>query len=88
MTRALPTINVEDFASDELGAVQVHDRVGDVIDLAHVPDRVQCAQGGVGFFAVHRGLDDAGRYCVHPNAALGVFDGQGAGCRVQAAFGQ
>ncbi|MNT91470.1 hypothetical protein D3C72_2325720 [compost metagenome] len=59
-----------------------------IIDLAHVPDRVQIAQCGVGFLAVHRGLDDARADRVHPDPALGVFDGQGFGCRVEAALGQ
>ncbi|MNO05776.1 hypothetical protein D3C81_2272870 [compost metagenome] len=59
MASALTTIDMEDFASDEVRAVQVQDRLHDVIDLAHMPNRVQAAEGGVGFFAVHRRFDDA-----------------------------
>ena len=88
MASALTTIDMEDFASDEVRAFQVEDRLHDVIDLTHMSDRVQAAEGGVSFFAVHRRFDDAGRYRVDPNAALGVLDGQRLGRRVDATLGQ
>ncbi|MNI32307.1 hypothetical protein D3C73_862160 [compost metagenome] len=53
-----------------------------------MPNRVQGAQCRVGFFAMHRRLDDARADRVYPDAALGVFDRQGFGRGVQAAFGQ
>ena len=65
VTRALPTIHVQNLTSDKVGAVEVHNRLRDVADFAHVADRVQSAQCGVGFLAVHWGLDDAGRYGVY-----------------------
>ena len=40
VTRALPTIYMEDLASNKLGAVQIHHCLRNIIDLAHMPDRV------------------------------------------------
>jgi hypothetical protein len=88
VTGALTTIDVQDFAGDEVGVVQIHNRLSDVVDFAHVADRVQIAQRFMGFFAVHRGLDDARGNRVHPNPALGVLNRQGFGRCVQTTFGQ
>ena len=49
---------------------------------------MQRAERRVRFRRVHRRLDDAWRDRVGANAAFGVFDREGAGCRVQAALGE
>src|SRR5471030_298596 len=86
--RALAAVHVQDLAGDESGVLQVDDCLGNITRFAHVPDRMQVAQCRVGFFTVHRRLDDPGAHRVHANAAFGVFDCQGFGRCAQAAFGQ
>ena len=88
MASALATVDMQDLASDEICPVEVEDRLHDVVDFAHVADRVQAAQRLMGFLGVHRRFDDARRYRVDPNATLGVLDRQGFGRGVDAALGQ
>ena len=52
VTGGLTAVDVQDFAGDEVGVVQIHNRLSDVADFAHVADRVQIAQRFMGFFAV------------------------------------
>lgn len=85
---ALPAVHVQNLASHKARVIEIHHRLRDIVDFAHVPNRMQRAQCRVGFFAMHRRLDDARRYRVHPDSALGVFDGQGFGGGVEAALGQ
>lgn len=79
MTRALPTVDMQNLAGDKPSALQIDDRLGDVTHLPHMPDRMQLPERRVGFFAVHRRLDDPWAHRVHPDATLGVLDRQGLG---------
>ncbi len=75
MACALPAVDVQDLAGDKCSAVQVEDRLNDVVDLTHMADRVQLAQGIVSFGGVHRGFDDARRHGVGADASLGILNG-------------
>lgn len=76
MTSALPAVDVKDFSGDERGAVQIQNSADDVVDFAHVADRVQATQCGVGICAMHWRLYNAGRDGIDPDPALGVFDSE------------
>jgi hypothetical protein len=53
MTGALATIDVKDLAGDKAGRLKVEDCIDDVGDIAHVPDRMQSPERGVGLNRVH-----------------------------------
>lgn len=88
MACALATVYMQDLAGDETCALRVQDRLHDIVNPAHMTDRVQLAQRLVGFSSMHRRSDDAWRDRVDPNAALGIFDRQGSGRRIDPALGQ
>jgi DNA-binding CsgD family transcriptional regulator len=82
-------VDVQDLAGDVRRRLQEQDAVDHVADLAGPAHRRQpVAQPFVAVGRVHRGLDDARRDGVDPDAARGVLDGQGSGHRGQAALGQ
>ncbi len=74
MTGALAAVDEQDLAGHEAGTFEIKNRVDDVLDLAHVADRVQGVERCVRLGGMHRRLDDAGRDRVHADAAPGVFD--------------
>src|SRR5262245_18862902 len=73
VTGALAAVDMQDLARHEAGLFEIEDGVSDVRHLAHVADRMQDSERGVGLGGVHRRLDDAGRDRVHADALLGVF---------------
>jgi hypothetical protein len=79
---------VQDFAGHERRVLQVEHRIDDVGDFTNASYRVQLRQRLVLRWLVHRRLDDAESDCVGTNSTRGVFDGQLAGGRIQAALGQ
>lgn len=88
MASGLAAIDVQRFACDEVGALEVKDRVDDIGDLAQPADRVQGRQQGVCFRLVHGRADNARRDRVHANAAAREFDGERSGHSVKPALGQ
>ena len=49
MAGALAAVDVQDLAGHEGGTFEIKDRIDDVLDLAHVADRVQGAERRVRF---------------------------------------
>ena len=89
VTGDLSAVYVQDLSGDVRRGLQEQDAVHDVADLAHPPERGKpVTEAFVAFRRVHRGLDDARRDGVDPDAAGGVLDGQRPGGRGQAALGQ
>ncbi|SCF82786.1 hypothetical protein GA0115254_118451 [Streptomyces sp. Ncost-T10-10d] len=56
---ALAAVDVQDLAGDERGLFEVHDRLDDVVDLAHPPERVQRGERAARVVRVHGSADDA-----------------------------
>src|SRR6185312_7382196 len=86
--RTLATIHMQDLAGDEVGILQIEDRVDDVVDLTETTDRMKFRQGVVGRRIVHRRSDYPEGDSVGANTAAGTFDRQRLGYRVQPAFRQ
>src|SRR5262249_42172606 len=85
---ALAAVDVEDFAGHEARRLEVENRFDNVGDLAHMADRLKSPEGLMGLDRVNRRLHEARRDGVHANTALGVFDGERLGRRVEAALRQ
>ena len=88
MASALAAVDVKDLARHETRRLKVEDRINDVGNLAHAPDGMKGVEGLMGLYRMHRRLDDAEGDRVHANTALGVFDGEGFGRRVESALRQ
>ena len=73
----LAAVDVQELAGDVRRVLQEQDAVNHVADLPHAPERGKlAAEPLVAFRRVHRGLDDARRDGVDPDAARGVLHGQ------------
>ena len=81
-------INVKHFTRDELCIVQVHHRINDLIDFAHSADGLKAFQKVMGFDFVHRCFYGSKSDGVDAYTLSGIFNCEGAGDRVQSAFGQ
>ncbi len=79
---------MEDFAGHERRTLQIEDGIHDVRHLTHVAHGMESAERLVNFERMHRRLDDTQRHCVHADAALGIFDREALGRRVEAALGE
>src|SRR6266446_7633793 len=88
VSRALPAVDVKDFAGHEAGPFEVEDRVDDVGDLADTADRVQGGELCIRLDGIHWRLDGARRDRVHSDAALGILDGERFGHGIQATLRQ
>src|SRR6478736_215840 len=83
----LATVHMHELAGDEAGILQIEDRVDDVVDLAETTDRMQFRQGVVGRRIVHRRADYPEGDSVTADTAVGIFDRQRLGYRIQPALG-
>src|ERR1700734_4455223 len=74
VTGDLAALDVQDLASDVGQGLQEQDAVDDVDGVAGPPERAKPVTEVVATFRrVHRGLDDARRDGVDPDAVSGVF---------------
>src|SRR5262245_50175701 len=88
MAGMLSTVDVEDFASDEMSGVEVEHGLDDLIDRAHALHRMKRGKKVISLGMVHRRLDDARRYRVHPDALVRILDCKRSRRRIDAALGQ
>ena len=88
MTGALASVDMEHLAGHEAGGFEVEDCFDDVGNLAHAAERVKLAECLMRLGWVHGRLHDARRDGIHANAALGIFDSQRLGGRVESALRQ
>ena len=70
MACALATIDVDGLAGHEAGGLEIEYRTDDVGDLAHAAERVQLGKLRMGFYGMHRRLDNAGRDRIHSDAGF------------------
>ncbi len=75
----LPTIHMQDLTRHKPGRLQVNNGLDDIADVPHPPNRMQAPQCLMGFFGMHRRLDNPGTHGIDPNPAFGVLDRQGFG---------
>src|SRR3954468_2425896 len=79
VTGALAAVDVEDLPGHEGGLLEVDDAPRDVGDPTGRADRVLPVEELMGLGGERRGLDDAERDRVHPDAVSGVLDREGPG---------
>src|SRR6266403_937720 len=84
--RVRSAIHVQNFTRGERGIGQKQSRVDDFFDLTNPADRVQPFEKVMSFRFMHRSIDHSRRYGVYTNAFLRVFNGEGAGHRIQGAL--
>ena len=81
-------INVKHFTRNELGIVQVHHRINDLIDFAHSADGLKAFQKVMGFDFVHRCFYGSESDRVDAYPLSGIFNCECACDRMQSTFGQ
>src|SRR5882762_8338997 len=84
--RVRAAIHVQNFTRGERGVGQKQSRVDDFFDLTDPADRVQPFEKFMSFRFMHGSIDHSRRYRVYTNAFLRIFDGEGAGHRIQGAL--
>ncbi len=57
MPSTLPAVDMKNLPRHEPRILQINNRLGDVIHLPPVPNRVQLLPRSMAFFAMHRRLD-------------------------------
>jgi len=87
-TSVLAAIDIQRFAGDEAGTLQIEHGIDDFAHLTQAADRMQGAEELMRFRRMHRRPDDTGRHRIHANAALGIFDRKPAGYGVETALRQ
>jgi hypothetical protein len=88
VARALPTVDVKDFARHEAGPFEVEDGLDNGGELAETANRVQGSELSICLDGMHRRLDGAGCDRVHPDTALRILDRERFGRGIQTALRQ
>src|SRR5712675_604433 len=65
---ALAAVDMQDLAGDERRGFQEQHGIDDVAGFSHAADRMQRGKEVMCLWSMHRGLDDAGRNGVNPDA--------------------
>ena len=77
---------MQDLAGDERRLLQVQDRLDDVVDLGHTPERMLCGERAAGVLRMHQGAHHAERDGIDADVPRRVLDRQRLGRRDQAAL--
>ena len=79
---------MQELPGHEGRSLQVEHSRDDVGDSADTSEWMQTGEGAEILVGVHRGVDDIGRYRVHPDSLVRVLDCKGFGDGCHAAFGE